>query len=101
MAKKALSELDICTKIVTPAVAAAGWDIHRQVVVTTTVQFNLSAGKIRSIPVALLPPSEQRRTVAKVTELLDLGDQLKTRIAATRAKHAQLTEALVSQAVAA
>jgi len=29
--KKALSERDICTKFITPAVAAAGWDIQRQV----------------------------------------------------------------------
>ncbi|OYT95700.1 MAG: restriction endonuclease [Pseudomonas sp. PGPPP3] len=31
MDKKALSERDICTKFITPAVAAAGWDIQRQV----------------------------------------------------------------------
>jgi len=29
--KKALSERDICTKFITPAVSAAGWDIQRQV----------------------------------------------------------------------
>lgn len=31
MDKKALSERDICTKFITPAIAAAGWDIQRQV----------------------------------------------------------------------
>ena len=31
MDKKALSERDICTKFITPAVSAAGWDIQRQV----------------------------------------------------------------------
>lgn len=31
MDKKSLSERDICTKFITPAVAAAGWDIQRQV----------------------------------------------------------------------
>ncbi|MBQ0932003.1 EcoAI/FtnUII family type I restriction enzme subunit R [Ideonella alba] len=31
MDKKTLSERDICTKFITPAVAAAGWDIQRQV----------------------------------------------------------------------
>lgn len=31
MDKKALSERDICTKFIAPAIAAAGWDIQRQV----------------------------------------------------------------------
>lgn len=31
MDKKALSERDICTKFIAPAIASAGWDIHRQV----------------------------------------------------------------------
>jgi type I restriction enzyme S subunit len=73
----------------------------RRLAITTSGLFNLSVGKIRSIPVELPPPAEQRRIVAKVTELLTLCDQLKARIAAARAKHAQLAEALVAQAVAA
>ncbi|MGR6806726.1 hypothetical protein ACU6VI_10590 [Sphaerotilus natans] len=49
-----------------------------------------------------MPPlAEQRRIVAKVSELLALCDQLKAKIAAGRAKQAQLAEALVKQAVAA
>ncbi len=31
MSKKDLSERDICTKFITPAVRQAGWDIHAQV----------------------------------------------------------------------
>lgn len=31
MEKKALSERDICTKFITPALAGAGWDVQRQV----------------------------------------------------------------------
>lgn len=31
MNKKSLSERDICTKFITPALAAAGWDVHTQV----------------------------------------------------------------------
>lgn len=31
MHKKSLSERDICTKFITPALAASGWDIHTQV----------------------------------------------------------------------
>lgn len=31
MNKKSLSERDICTKFITPAIASAGWDVQRQV----------------------------------------------------------------------
>ncbi|MFM1747226.1 MAG: Type restriction-modification system restriction subunit [Verrucomicrobiota bacterium] len=31
MNKKTLSERDICTKFITPALVYAGWDIHTQV----------------------------------------------------------------------
>jgi type I restriction enzyme R subunit len=31
MDKKSLSERDICTKFIAPAISAAGWDIQRQV----------------------------------------------------------------------
>jgi len=31
MNKKSLSERDICTKFITPAISAAGWDIHSQI----------------------------------------------------------------------
>ncbi|MEO1076725.1 MAG: type I restriction endonuclease, partial [Bacteroidota bacterium] len=31
MDKKALSERDICTKYITPAIDAAGWDVHTQI----------------------------------------------------------------------
>lgn len=63
-------------------------------------QPNLNLGKIKSTLIPLPPLEEQRRIVAKVTELLALCDQLKARIGAARAKHAQLAEALVAEAVA-
>lgn len=63
-------------------------------------QPNLNLGKIKSTLIPLPPLEEQRRIVAKVTELLALCDQLKARISAARAKYAQLAEALVAQAVA-
>ena len=31
MDKKSLSERDICTKFITPAMVAAGWDLHAQI----------------------------------------------------------------------
>ena len=61
----------------------------------------LVSEKLWSIEIGLPPLAEQHRIVTRVTELLALCDQLKARIAAARAKHAQLAEALVAQAVAA
>lgn len=66
-----------------------------------TTQANVGIKSIQEFLFPLPPLAEQRRIVAKVTELLALCDQLKARIAAARAKHAQLAEALVAQAVAA
>ena len=64
-----------------------------------TTQANVGIKSIQEFLFPLPPLAEQRRIVAKVTELLGLCDQLKARIAAARAKHAQLAEALVAQAV--
>jgi type I restriction enzyme S subunit len=61
---------------------------------------HLTGEKLERYAVPLPPPEEQRRIVAKVTELLALCDQLKARIAAARAKHVQLAGALVADAIA-
>lgn len=66
----------------------------------TAGQDNISVTKSKHLPIPVPPTEEQRRIVTKVTELLALCDQLKARIAAAHAKHAQLAEALVAQAVA-
>jgi type I restriction enzyme S subunit len=67
----------------------------------TTNLASINMTQLRSCTFPVPPLDEQRRIVAKVTELLAICDQLKARIAAARAKHAQLAEALVAQAVAA
>lgn len=61
----------------------------------------VKASRLKELPLPIPPLGEQHRIVAKATELLAFCDQLKARIAAARAKQAQLTEALVAQAVAA
>lgn len=71
----------------------------RRLAITTSGLFNLSVGKIRSIPVELPPPSEQRRIVAEVNELLTLCDQLKQRLATSRQAHEHLATVLVEQAM--
>jgi type I restriction enzyme S subunit len=55
---------------------------------------------VPALPLLLPPLAEQHLIVAKVDELLALCDRLKARIAAARAKHAQLAQALVAQALA-
>jgi len=67
----------------------------------TTNLASINMTQLRSCPFPLPPLEEQERIIAKVSELLALCDQLKARIAAGRAKQAQLAEALVKQAVAA
>ena len=42
MAENALSERDICTKFITPAVEQAGWDVQVQV----REEVSLTAGKV-------------------------------------------------------
>lgn len=42
MDKKSLSERDICTKFITPAIIQAGWDIDKQV----REEFSFTAGRI-------------------------------------------------------
>jgi type I restriction enzyme S subunit len=65
----------------------------------TTNLASINMTQLRSCAFAVPPLAEQGRIVAKVTELLALCDLLKARIAAARAKHTQLAEALVAQAV--
>lgn len=31
MSKQKMTERDICTKFITPAIVGAGWDLHRQI----------------------------------------------------------------------
>lgn len=71
----------------------------RRLAITTSGLFNLSVGKIRSIPVELPPPAQQRRIVEEVGELLGLCDQLKHNLAAACHCYEHLASALVEQAV--
>lgn len=72
----------------------------RRLAITTSGLFNLSVGKIRSIPVALPPLAEQYRIVAKINQLMALCDQLKTRLNQARQVNEQLAGALVARTVA-
>ncbi|WP_434988635.1 restriction endonuclease subunit S [Xanthomonas melonis] len=71
----------------------------RRLAITTSGLFNLSVGKIRSIPVALPPLEEQSRIVAKVDQLMVLCDQLKSRLSEARKVNEHLANALIGQAL--
>ncbi|PTD97498.1 restriction endonuclease subunit S domain-containing protein [Pseudothauera lacus] len=77
MNKKNLSERDICTRYVTPALSAAGWDVHTQV----SEEAHLS---------------EQHRILARGDELMALCDRLQIDLAAARA---HLADTLVQAAL--
>lgn len=66
----------------------------------TTGRRKLTQAGLNAAEITIAPLAEQSRIVAKVDELIALCDQLKACIAAARAKHAQLAEALVGAAVA-
>ncbi|MEK8052681.1 restriction endonuclease subunit S [Ideonella sp. DXS22W] len=65
----------------------------------TTNLASINMTQLRSCAFPLPPLAEQRRIVAKVDELMALCDHLQSRMAAARAKHAQLAEALVVSTV--
>lgn len=62
---------------------------------------HISTKQVGSMMIPLPALDEQDRIVANLDNVLALCDQLKARITAARAKHTQLAEALVAQAVAA
>ena len=125
--KKLLSERDICTKFITPAVKRAGWDELTQL--REEVSFTkgriivrgrlVTRGKAKradyilyykpNIPIALiearelplpLPPlAEQHRIVAKVDELMALCDRLDAQLTTTHTETRRLLEAVLHQAL--
>ncbi|WP_018410135.1 hypothetical protein [Methyloversatilis thermotolerans] len=74
-----LSERDICTKYITPALVDAGWYLHTQI----REEVSLTKGRI----------------VAKVDELMALCDLLKADLAFARENRARLADALVHTAL--
>jgi type I restriction enzyme S subunit len=63
-------------------------------------QPNLNVQKIKEVFVPLPPLAEQRRIVAKVSQLMALVDELETQLAASRATAANLLSALVAELTA-
>ena len=91
---KSLSERDICSKYITPAITKAGWDLLTQIreEVSFTKGRIIVRGKLHS-------RGEQNRIVNKVDELMALCDELKSRIQEASNKQRQIADVLVSQAL--
>lgn len=115
MSKGDLSEQDICTKFITPAVEAAGWDNHAQI--RQEVYFTkgriivrgklVTRGKakradyvlLKRVRVPLPPLAEQHRIVAKVDTLMALCDELETSIAQATTTRTALLESILQEAL--
>jgi type I site-specific restriction endonuclease len=80
MNKKLLSERDICTKFITPAVKRAGWDELTQI----REEVSLTKGRI----------------IAKVDKLKALCDRLEAQVTTTQAESRHLLEVVLQQALA-
>lgn len=119
MDKKALSERDICTKFITPAIAKGGWDVLLQVrenvpltkgrvivrgkiVTRGTMKFAdyvLYAKPNANIPLAR-DLVTQRQTVRIIKALLKQCDDLEAKLRRAEARASKLVEAVVQEMVA-
>lgn len=64
---------------------------------TSSSMKNIGREVMCNLPIALPPLAEQRRIVAKVSELMALVDELETQLAASRADAEKLLSALVAE----
>ena len=95
MSKKQLSERDICTKYITPAIVGAGWDIHAQIreEVTFTQGRIIVRGKMHTrgkakradyvlyhkpnIPIAVVEAKDNKHTIGdSMQQALDYAETL-------------------------
>jgi len=93
--KKSLSERDICTKFITPALADSGWDLHRQIreeVTFTTGRIRVRGDRVRrdkgkradyilyykpNIPIAVIEAKDNNHTVGDgMQQAIDYGTAL-------------------------
>jgi type I restriction enzyme S subunit len=60
----------------------------------------IKSAKLKRLPIAVPPPPEQRRIVAKVNELFGICDWLETKLLAGHAQSERLLEAVLTEALA-
>lgn len=66
---------------------------------TSSSMKNVSRNQVRALAIALPPYSEQHRIVAKLNELMNMCEQLKTNLQQSQETQVQLTDALIDQAL--
>ena len=101
MDKRKLSETDIISKFILPAVKTAGWDDITQIRQEVKLRDGkvVNPGKWEKLLLPISPLNEQHRIVTKVDELLTLCDQLKARLTDAQTTKLHLTDAIVEQAL--
>jgi hypothetical protein len=90
--KTSLTERDICTKFITPALAEAGWDID------TANQSNIGVTTIKSCLFPLPPLAEQQRIVAKAQQLQQQLSRLEAQVQQSRQYAQQLLQSVLKEA---
>jgi type I site-specific restriction endonuclease len=99
MEKKLLTERDICTKHIRPAIKQAGWNIHTQVreEVALTASRVIVRGQMGARRKGM---NKQHLIASKVDELMTLCDQLKAQLNKAQTTQLNLADALVDNALA-
>jgi len=92
MNKKGLSERDICTKFITPALKDSGWNIKTQI----REEVAYTAGKI-FVRGKLVQRGKQKRIVEKVNELMGLCNALEEKLTKKEATAEKLVGAVVNR----
>lgn len=95
--KKSLSERDICTKFITPAVRNTGWDELSQI--REQVYFTKGRIIVRGKRVTL--GKAKFGTVVVAGELSSLGDRLEVQLTTTKTESRRLLEATLHHALSA
>ena len=101
--KKALSERDICTKYITPAIVGSGWNVYTQIreeVAAGTGQPNVNGVALSNLIAPLPPLAEQHRIVARVDQLMSLCDELEAGLMRSQADSEKLIRAVVGRMLA-
>lgn len=77
-----------------------GMDEMTELAITSAGLYNLSVGKISTVPLPLPPLAEQHRIVAKVDALMRLLDDLEAALSASSTTRARLLDATLRAALA-
>lgn len=94
--KKSLSERDICTKFITPAVRNTGWDELSQI----REQVHFTKGRIIVRGKLITPGKAKFGTIEVAGELSALGDRLEAQLTTTQSETRRLRESFPHDALA-